>query len=50
LLPFGLIGLPALLHRFWRKPEAPRSERLVLLSTTAGFLYTGVIFCYFLLF
>lgn len=49
LLPFGLIGLPALLHRFWRAPEAPRSERLVLLSTTAGFLYTGIIFCYFLL-
>lgn len=49
LLPFGFIGLPALLHRFWRKPEAPRSERLVLLSTTVGFLYTGVIFCYFLL-
>lgn len=50
LLPFGLIGLPALLHRFWRQPETPRSERLVMLSTTAGFLYTGVIFCYFLLF
>ena len=49
LLPFGLIGLPALLHRFWRAPEAPRSERLVILSTTAGFLYTGLIFCYFLL-
>ena len=49
LLPFGLIGLPALLHRFWRRPEAPRSERLVLLSTTAGFLYMGLIFCYFLL-
>jgi 4-hydroxybenzoate polyprenyltransferase len=49
LLPFGLIGLPALLHRFWRSAETPRSERLVLLSTTAGFLYTGVIFCYFLL-
>jgi chlorophyll synthase len=49
LLPFGLIGLPALLHRFWRRPEVPRSERLVLLSTTAGFLYTGIIFCYFLL-
>jgi chlorophyll synthase len=49
LLPFGLIGLPALLHRFWRQPETPRSERLVILSTTAGFLYTGVIFCYFLL-
>lgn len=49
LLPFGLIGLPALLHRFWRQPETPRSERLVLLSTTAGFLYAGVIFFYFLL-
>lgn len=49
LLPFGLIGLPALLHRFWRSAETPRSERLVLLSTTAGFLYAGVIFCYFLL-
>ncbi len=49
LLPFGLIGLPALLHRFWRPSEAARSERLVLLSTTAGFLYTGIIFCYFLL-
>ncbi len=49
LLPFGFIGLPALLHRFWRRPETPRSERLVLVSTTVGFLYTGVIFCYFLL-
>lgn len=49
LLPFGLIGLPALLHRFWRSAETPRSERLVLFSTTAGFLYAGVIFCYFLL-
>lgn len=49
LLPFGLIGLPALLHRFWRQPEKPRSERLVLFSTTAGFVYTGIIFFYFLL-
>lgn len=48
LLPYGLIGLPALLHRFWRSPETPRSEKLVILSTTFGFLYTGVIFCYFL--
>ncbi|WP_420631397.1 UbiA family prenyltransferase [Candidatus Leptofilum sp.] len=47
-LPFGFIGLPALLHRFWRAPEAPRSEKLVILSTTVGFLYTGFIFCYFL--
>jgi chlorophyll synthase len=50
LLPFGLIGLPALLHRFLRQPETPRSERLVLASTTVGFLYAGLIFCYFLLF
>jgi lycopene elongase/hydratase (dihydrobisanhydrobacterioruberin-forming) len=49
LLPFGLIGLPALLHRFLRQSDAPRSERLVLFSTTAGFMYAGVIFCYFLL-
>ena len=49
LLPFGLIGLPAMLHRFLRRPDTPRSERLILLSTTAGFLYTGLIFCYFLL-
>ena len=48
LLPYGLIALPALLHRFWRSPETPRSEKLVILSTTFGFLYTGVIFCYFL--
>lgn len=49
LLPFGLISLPPLLHRFWRQPEKPRSERLVIFSTTAGFVYTGIIFFYFLL-
>lgn len=49
LRPFGIISLPALLHRFWRSPETPRSERLVILSTTAGFLYTGLMFFYFLL-
>lgn len=49
LLPFGLIGLPALLHRFFRHGVAPRSERLVYVSTTVGLLYGGVIFCYFLL-
>ena len=49
ILPFGLIGLPALTHRFLRKKDKPRSERLVIASTTVGFLYTGVIFIYFLL-
>lgn len=48
ILPFGLIGLPALLHRFIRKPNQPRSERLVAISTTTALLYTGSIFVYFL--
>ena len=49
LLPFGLISLPALLHRIIRPNEASRSQRLVIFSTTAGFLYTAVIFIYFLM-
>ncbi|MCP5101304.1 MAG: UbiA family prenyltransferase [Chloroflexi bacterium] len=49
LLPFGIISLPAMLHRFLRKDSTPRSERLVVISTTIGFLYTGLIFCYFLI-
>lgn len=48
ILPFGLIGLPALLHRFIRRPDQPRSERLVITSTMAALLYTGVVFIYFL--
>ncbi len=44
VVPIGLIALPALLHRFLRPPEAPRSERLVVVSTSAGLLYVlGVI-------
>ncbi len=49
LLPFGLISLPALLHRIIRSNEATRSQRLVIFSTTAGFLYTAVIFVHFLM-
>ena len=48
MLPFGLIGLPALLHRFIRRPDQPRSERLVAISTTTALLYTGSVFLYFL--
>lgn len=48
MLPFGLIGLPALLHRFVRRPDQPRSERLVAISTTTALLYTGSVFIYFL--
>lgn len=49
ILPFGLIGLPALLHRFIRRQEQPRSERLVFISVAIGLLYTVTIFVYFLL-
>lgn len=48
MLPFGLIGLPALLHRFIRRPNQPRSERLVAISTTTALLYTSTVFLYFL--
>lgn len=49
IIPFGLIGLPALAHRFLRKHDKSRSERLIIASTTVGVLYTGIIFIYFLL-
>lgn len=49
LLPFGLIGLPALLDRFLRHSAAPRREQLVHASTTMGMVYVGGVFCYFLL-
>ena len=46
---FGFIGLPALLHRFIRRRERPRSEKLVYASATTALLYTGVIFIYTIL-
>ncbi len=43
IVPLGAIGLPAYLHRFIRQGDENRSEKLVLLSTTAGFVYTAVL-------
>lgn len=43
LLPYGLIGLPALLHRFVRTAETPRSRALVYALPTAGVAYTAVL-------
>lgn len=42
LVPYTLIGLPILLHRFLRDWQAPRSEWLVRLSIIGSLLYTGV--------
>lgn len=43
LIPFGLIALPALTHRFIRPPHHPRSERLVLFSVAIGIGYMALL-------
>lgn len=48
ILPIAVIALPAILHRFLRRADKPRSERLVIASTTAGFFYIMGVFFYFL--
>jgi lycopene elongase/hydratase (dihydrobisanhydrobacterioruberin-forming) len=42
LIPYTLIGLPILLHRFLRHWQAPRSEWLVRLSIISSVIYTGL--------
>jgi 4-hydroxybenzoate polyprenyltransferase len=42
LVPYTLIGLPILLHRFLRDWKAPRSEWLVRLSIISSVIYTGI--------
>ncbi|MFW6184940.1 MAG: UbiA family prenyltransferase, partial [Chloroflexota bacterium] len=44
---FGLIGLPALLHRFLRGRSKPRSEKLVYLSALTGLAYVGLILIFY---
>lgn len=41
LLPFALIGAPLIAHRFLRRADAPRSERLAFGAVIAALLYTG---------
>ncbi len=41
LWPVGLIPLPALLHRFIRRPDQPRSQWLVYVLAVIGVLYAG---------
>jgi chlorophyll synthase len=43
LLPLGLIFLPGIVHRFLRRAEAPRSERLVTITHVVGILYIGLL-------
>lgn len=40
LMPYGLIVLPALLHRLWRGPHRARSQHLVLWTALVGLAYT----------
>jgi 4-hydroxybenzoate polyprenyltransferase len=44
---FGLIALPALLHRFLRGHSKPRSEKLITLSALTGLLYVGFILIFY---
>jgi 4-hydroxybenzoate polyprenyltransferase len=41
LLPFGVIALPVVLHRFIRRADQPRSQRLMLLGLVMALLYMG---------
>jgi 4-hydroxybenzoate polyprenyltransferase len=43
LLPLGLIFIPEVAHRFLRRAEAPRSERLVTITHAVGMLYIGLL-------
>ena len=43
MIPFGLILLPVLLHRFMRGPDTPRSEQLVRTTLLAAMAYAGVL-------
>lgn len=41
LLPFGLIALPVVIHRFVRRADQPRSQRLILITLLLAALYVG---------
>jgi len=43
LLPFGVVGLPVILHRFVRRFQTPRSEKLVFISVIIWMVYMGII-------
>jgi chlorophyll synthase len=43
LLPFGLIALPVIIHRFTRRADQPRSQRLILITLLLAALYVGSI-------
>jgi lycopene elongase/hydratase (dihydrobisanhydrobacterioruberin-forming) len=43
IVPFGLIFLPILLHRFLRATTTPRSERLVRVGVVVALVYAGVL-------
>lgn len=49
ILPFGLIGLPVVAHRFIRRANQPRSQRLVTVAILLALLYMGGIWSVVLL-
>lgn len=42
-IPFGVICLPIMLHRFWRDTHQPRSERLSYLTLAAAMIYASIV-------
>ena len=50
LIPFAFIAIPILIHRFIRKKDQPRSERLVRLTLLATLLYATVVWIQFMIF
>ncbi len=43
-VPFGVIGLPVVVHRFTRKENEPRSQRLILAVLILELIYAGGVF------
>jgi len=43
-VPFGVIGLPVVIHRFTRKENEPRSQRLIFAVLILELVYAGGVF------
>jgi lycopene elongase/hydratase (dihydrobisanhydrobacterioruberin-forming) len=47
MLPFLVIGTPAVLHRFFRATDAPRPERLIRITLIGAMTYTLLLWLFF---
>jgi 4-hydroxybenzoate polyprenyltransferase len=43
-IPFGLIGLPVIVHRFTRRPDEPRSQRLIIAVLALELAYMAAVY------